>query len=242
MIFAEEEKKEKEQKGQLVEENGKAYIIDDKGNKLEVISGKEYVQLMLKWAKNSSTEKRYSDANKKFESAMIAIFQIKLQDEDLLYKIISEAKTNEEKSKSELSFINKDYYNFYSNIYFYFGSKFSYQKKHLQSIFYYQKSVHYNPSNINAYNNMGIAYDISGKYKLAVEAYNNGLKINPKDKHINFNLACSYSMQNKVNKALDYLEKAIKLGYNDKKLIMNDESLKNIKETERFKKIISKLK
>jgi len=53
-----------------------------------------------------------------------------------------------------------------------------------------------------------------------------------------YNLACADSLLNNVNEALQNLEKAVRAGYSNVEHMLKDQDLKNIKETEGFKKII----
>jgi len=53
-----------------------------------------------------------------------------------------------------------------------------------------------------------------------------------------YNLACADSLLNNVIDALKYLEKSVLAGYTNLEHMLNDSDLKNIRDTEGFKKIV----
>ena len=57
-----------------------------------------------------------------------------------------------------------------------------------------------------------------------------------------YNVACGYSLLGQKEKALDWLERAVAAGFGDRRQLEADADLANIRDTERFREILAKIK
>ncbi|MFH1227025.1 MAG: transglutaminase domain-containing protein [Planctomycetota bacterium] len=83
-----------------------------------------------------------------------------------------------------------------------------------------------------------IKYLESGKYREAKETFGKLLELLPDNANALYNLACTCSLMGDKSEALDYLEKSIQAGWDDYAHIKKDTDLDNIRDEERFKKIM----
>jgi len=79
-------------------------------------------------------------------------------------------------------------------------------------------------------------------YKLSTEFFDKAIKINPQSKKNFYNAACAASLANDNKNALKWLEIAINNGFDNLDHINSDSDLDNIRNNEKFKKIIFELK
>jgi protein O-mannosyl-transferase len=77
-----------------------------------------------------------------------------------------------------------------------------------KSIYYLNNAMNLDPSNINSYNNLGIAYGLSKQYNKAIDVFEKGLKVSPENIDILNNLVITYNMIGKADKAAEYARKA----------------------------------
>jgi hypothetical protein len=57
-----------------------------------------------------------------------------------------------------------------------------------------------------------------------------------------YNLACAFALSGQKEKALDNLEKAISAGFTDRQQYESDSDLDSLRETERFKELLKRLR
>jgi tetratricopeptide (TPR) repeat protein len=91
------------------------------------------------------------------------------------------------------------------------------------------------------YANLGFRLLVAGKDKEAAIYYEKALEMEPRGVDY-YNLACAYAKINSSDKALQALTNAIKYGYNSKQQFENDPDLTSLKNDERFKTMVAKLR
>ena len=91
------------------------------------------------------------------------------------------------------------------------------------------------------YIDTGISYASQGNYDKAQQFFNEAVEANPDNPYCYYNLACLYSLKKDIPNACKNLEKAIAKGYNNWKVIREDSTLKNLRQSPCYKKIIPKL-
>jgi Tfp pilus assembly protein PilF len=83
--------------------------------------------------------------------------------------------------------------------------------KHHWAVQELAKATAADPSHVQAYNAMGISYDILGEYAQAQEAYQAALDIDPDLAWVHNNLGVSALMQGQVHKAISSFSRAVEL-------------------------------
>ncbi|MES0490915.1 MAG: tetratricopeptide repeat protein [Leptospirales bacterium] len=101
------------------------------------------------------------------------------------------------------------------------------------------RAVELDSSNYDAYNVLGVAYDLSGEYEKALESFQTGLKLSPENPRLLYNLACNYSWQKKSKEALDTLTLALEAGFSSFSTMYSDVAFENIRETPKFKQLLN---
>jgi superkiller protein 3 len=81
--------------------------------------------------------------------------------------------------------------------------------RHEEAINEFNKTVLIDPEYINAYNGMGVSFDMLGEYSMADESYQKALLLNSDSDHVLNNLGYSYVLQNKIDKAIMTFQHAI---------------------------------
>ncbi len=89
---------------------------------------------------------------------------------------------------------------------------------------------------------LGNAYTATGMYEKGLEADFKLSRLRPEDPLVHYNLACSLSLLGRLNKSLESLEKAVDFGYDDLMYLENDSDLDSLRDDERYKVLINKLK
>ncbi len=81
--------------------------------------------------------------------------------------------------------------------------------RHKEAIDEFNKTVLIDPGYINAYNGMGISFDMMGEHSMADESYQKALLLNPDSDYVLNNLGYSFVLQNKFDKAITSFQSAI---------------------------------
>jgi Flp pilus assembly protein TadD len=68
------------------------------------------------------------------------------------------------------------------------------------------------------------------------------VKLAPTDPTVHYNLACSLALCGKPETALEVLERAVELGYSDVAHLLEDEDLASVREEERFRTLVERLR
>ena len=106
----------------------------------------------------------------------------------------------------------------------------------------FEKVTELDPDRGDAWFGYGYCLHMSGQLDEAIVAHKKAAKYPEFEGIATYNLACALSMQNKLNQSLDALEKAISSGFGDLNQIQGDSDLGNVRENERYKKLIEQLK
>lgn len=107
-----------------------------------------------------------------------------------------------------------------------------------KGILQYEKVLKYHPENVTAVKNLAFAYNSNNENKTALLYFKKWSKLRPHNPKPYYYIAAAYAGMNKTNESIIWLKKAIDNGYNVE-LIKTDNSLKRIRETDAFKKIIN---
>lgn len=109
-----------------------------------------------------------------------------------------------------------------------------------KALLYLSKALKTNKRKVISWNMAGILYAKKGDYEKAEKIYLSLIRKIPNFSIGYYNLACVYSKAGKINKALESLEHSFKLNSSFIKQAGKDKDLKNIRNTEKFKKLIKK--
>lgn len=80
------------------------------------------------------------------------------------------------------------------------------------------------------------------EYKDALRVAQEIHKLRPDDNRAMYNLACLHCLCGDHDEALSWLEKCVEAGFNDLKLLLEDSDLAAIRETERYQRVVAKMR
>lgn len=80
------------------------------------------------------------------------------------------------------------------------------------------------------------------RYMSAVKYFRAALKAKPNNYLVHYNIACAYALLGLKEEALQHLEKAVENGYDDADHMSTDEDLRSLRDDERFKRLLNKLR
>ncbi|MCK6484331.1 MAG: dienelactone hydrolase family protein [Phycisphaerae bacterium] len=80
------------------------------------------------------------------------------------------------------------------------------------------------------------------EYKDALRVAQEIHKLRPDDNRAMYNLACLHCLCGDHDEALSWLEKCVEAGFNDVKLLLEDSDLAAVRDTERYKRVVAKLR
>lgn len=105
---------------------------------------------------------------------------------------------------------------------------------------YFQKVIEseIDPQSGDGLVNKGIAFDKLGKYEDARDYYTRALKIDKENVFAQYSYARSYALEGKIDNCLDILEEIVEKHPQYKERVKDDPDFKNIKSSERFRKLI----
>ena len=89
---------------------------------------------------------------------------------------------------------------------------------------------------------IGARHLVNKDYEKAISNYKLVLLVYPEEKSLLYNLACAYSLNGNKEKALECLAKSVENGFTDVNHIEKDPDLEPIRQTDKYKEIINKLK
>jgi tetratricopeptide (TPR) repeat protein len=88
---------------------------------------------------------------------------------------------------------------------------------------------------------LGHLYTETGDFASGLSVDRKLCELVPDDSHAWYNLACSYALMMQLQEAIEALEKAIGLGYDDIEHLSTDEDLDNIRETDEYRDLVSRM-
>ncbi|RKY17898.1 MAG: hypothetical protein DRP63_02935 [Planctomycetota bacterium] len=80
------------------------------------------------------------------------------------------------------------------------------------------------------------------RYMSAVKYFKAALKAKPNNYLAHYNIACAYALLGLKEEALQHLEKAVENGYDDADHMRTDEDLRSLRDEERFKRLLDRLR
>ncbi|MDN3515804.1 MAG: hypothetical protein NG747_15620 [Candidatus Brocadia sp.] len=89
---------------------------------------------------------------------------------------------------------------------------------------------------------LGNAYTARGMYEKGLLVDQKLSRLRPNDPLVQYNLACSYALLKNIDAAFEALEKAIALGYKDIYHLEKDKDLAHLREDDRYRKLLEKIK
>jgi len=85
------------------------------------------------------------------------------------------------------------------------------RKKHRLAIEEFKKALQNDSAYVQAYNGLGVSYDLLGEFPSALKVYEAALRLNPNLAYIHNNLGYSYLLQKKFDLAVNAFQKAVSL-------------------------------
>jgi tetratricopeptide (TPR) repeat protein len=106
----------------------------------------------------------------------------------------------------------------------------------------YQQLVKENPNNPVAWHRLGTSQIYLRQLPEAIKSLEQAIKVGGGAALDFYNLACAFALSGEKEKALDNLEKAINAGFTDRQQYETDSDLDGLRETERFKELLKRLR
>jgi ketosteroid isomerase-like protein len=106
----------------------------------------------------------------------------------------------------------------------------------------YQELVKQNPGNPVAWHRLGTSQVYLRQLPEAIKSLEQAIKVGGGASLDFYNLACAFALSGEKEKALENLEKAINAGFTDRQQYETDSDLHSLRETERFKELLKRLR
>ncbi|HEV2668300.1 MAG TPA: tetratricopeptide repeat protein, partial [Blastocatellia bacterium] len=106
----------------------------------------------------------------------------------------------------------------------------------------YQRLIKANPNDPVAWHRLGTSQIYLRLLPDAIKSLEQAIKVGGGVALDFYNLACAFALSGEKEKALDNLEKAINAGFTDRRQYETDNDLDSLRETERFKELLNKLR
>jgi ketosteroid isomerase-like protein len=106
----------------------------------------------------------------------------------------------------------------------------------------YQELVNQSPNDSVAWHRLGTSQIYLRKLPEAIKSLEQAIKVGGGVAVDFYNLACAFALSGEKEKALNNLEKAINAGFTDKQQYETDSDLDSLRETERFKELLKRLR
>ena len=117
------------------------------------------------------------------------------------------------------------------------GNKFLKQNKIEKSIENYKMALHHNKHFEEAYINLSTAYLRQKEFKLFLTTLNTLKSINSEHPLLHYNFSCYYSLLGDIPKGIESLKRAIKHGFKNHQILTTDPDIKNLRQSQQFRKI-----
>ena len=105
----------------------------------------------------------------------------------------------------------------------------------------YAEWVKGHPDDAVAWMRLGVSQAASGDAS-APASLEKAVKLGADSPTDLYNVACGYSLLGRKDEALDWLDRAVAAGFDDRRNLETDADLANIRDTERFRQILAKVK
>ena len=109
-------------------------------------------------------------------------------------------------------------------------------------IAFYEAVLRNAPDFIEALIALGDLYTRKGWYAQGLAIDRKLSTLRPEDPFILYNLACSYSLVNDIPRSLATIKSAINLGYDHLEYLEKDPDLSNLRQDQRFKSYLARLR
>jgi len=106
----------------------------------------------------------------------------------------------------------------------------------------YQRVVKENPNDPVAWHRLGTSQIYLRQLPDAIKNLEQAIKVGGGAALDFYNLACAFALSGEKEKALDNLDKAVNAGFTDRQQYDTDSDLDSLRETERFKELLKKLR
>src|SRR5215510_8215204 len=106
----------------------------------------------------------------------------------------------------------------------------------------YQRLVKENPSDPVAWHRLGTSQIYLRQLPEAIKSLEQAIKVGGGAALDFYNLACAFALSGQKEKALDSLEKAINAGFTDRSQYESDSDLDSLRESDRFKDLLKRLR
>lgn len=106
----------------------------------------------------------------------------------------------------------------------------------------FQKILKENPSDYRANYEAAMCYLFLEEYHSSIKHFKICLKERDDDYLLHYNLACAYALAGHREKAFEHLRKAVECGYDDAEHMENDEDLRSLRDDERFKDLLERIR
>lgn len=110
------------------------------------------------------------------------------------------------------------------------------------TIWFFEGILEGNPNYIDCLLYLGNAYTAQGMYEKGLLIDQKLSRLWPNDPLVHYNLACSYALLKNIDASFEALETAITLGYGDIYHLERDKDLAHLREDDRYRKLIEKMK
>jgi tetratricopeptide (TPR) repeat protein len=106
----------------------------------------------------------------------------------------------------------------------------------------YQRLVQENPNDAIAWHRLGTSRIYLRQLPEAIKSLEQAIKVGGGVALDFYNLACAFALSAEKEKALDNLEKALNAGFTDRQQYETDSDLDSLRETERFKELLKRIR
>jgi len=103
------------------------------------------------------------------------------------------------------------------------------------------RAVQRQTRNVSALAELGSVLTRLGRFEEGLEVDRRLVELAPGDPTVHYNLACSLALLGQVEPALDTLERAFELGYDDPTHLLEDEDLRGLRGSPRFRALLARL-
>lgn len=106
----------------------------------------------------------------------------------------------------------------------------------------FQKILKEFPDDYRANYEVAMCYLFLKEYHSSIKHFKICLKERDNDRLVHYNIACAYALAGHKEKAFHHLWKAVENGYDDVEHMKNDEDLSSLRDDERFKELLERMK
>ena len=106
---------------------------------------------------------------------------------------------------------------------------------------HYMTALSLNPGIATGLQRQAAAWVAQRNYGRAIAFLQRLVQFDPDNPDVYYNIACVFSLDEKNDQSLQWLEKAIEKGFINRKLLMTDNDLANIRDSESFKKLVNSI-